>query len=214
MKLTVLIPLLCLFCFAAAAQTTQQNVYWVRLYMQYALTSKLELHVEVDERRRLDNNNHVQFISHNHLRWLINSKAAIAGGVSYSYVNGLKEIRPFQEFHYRMPIHKKVEIGHRFRTEQRWLQNADKTDYRFRSRWRYRLHCNYKPNEKWVFKVIDEVMTHTDAFDQNRIYGGVEHKFNPHISLEMGYMRLFQKRNETAKLKSNIFRATVLLKFF
>lgn len=182
--------------------------------MQYALKSKLELHVEVDERRRLDNNNHVQFISHNHLRWWINSKAAIAGGVSYSYANGLKEIRPFQEFHYRMPITKTIEISHRFRTEQRWLQNANKEDYRFRSRWRYRLQCSYMPNKRWILKAIYEVMTHTDAFDQNRLYSGVEYKFNAHISLEMGYLSILQKRSETAKLKSDIFRTTVLFKIF
>ena len=212
MKLTVFTTVLCLFCQIATAQTTQQNVYWVRLYVQYAFTNKLELHVEADERRRLDNNDHVQFITHNHLRWWINPKAAIAGGLSFSYAGGLKEIRPFQEFHYRMPITKTIEISHRFRTEQRWLQNANKEDYRFRSRWRYRLQCNYQPNKKWVFKTIDEVMTHTDLFDQNRIYGGVEYKFNPRISLEMGYLRILQKRNETAKLKSDIFRTTVLLK--
>ena len=214
MKLTVFTTVLCLFCQIATAQTTQQNAYWVRLYVQYAFKNKLELHVQADERRRLDNNDHVQFISHANLRWWINSKADIGGGVSYSYANGLMEIRPFQEFHYRMPITKTIEISHRFRTEQRWLQNANKEDYRFRSRWRYRFQCNYQPNKKWVFKTIDEVMTHTDLFDQNRIYVGAEYKFTRHISLEMGYLRILQKRNETAKLKYNIFRTTVLLKIF
>jgi hypothetical protein len=59
---------------------------------------------------------------------------------------------------------------------------------------------------------IYEVMTHTDAFDQNRIYVGAEYRFTRHIFLEMGYLSILQKRSETAKLKSDIFRTTVLLK--
>ena len=37
-------------------------------------------------------------------------------------------------------------------------------------------------------------MYHQDDFDQNRIYGAVEYKFKKDLSLEMGSLKLHQKR--------------------
>ena len=124
-------------------------------------------------------------------------------GLTYSAVwQGIlaaPEWRPFQEFYFYQKLNDKARLTHRLRTEQRWFHNY-KTDvltegYNFKFRFRYMLRFDYKLSDKWVFKLSDELMYHTDDFDQNRIYGGFEYKFAKTASIELGYLKLYQKRS-------------------
>lgn len=152
----------------------------------------------------------MQFITHTHLRWNIRKKTALATGLSYSLINGRFEIRPFQELHLRTPVNARWDIIHRLRSEQRWFQQPENEQFLLRYRYRYRLQINHKLNQKWILKLADEWMTHTDAFDQNRIYAGIEFRWVAHFSIETGYLHIKQRRTATQRLESNTLRTTLL----
>lgn len=105
------------------------------------------------------------------------------------------EWRLFQEFYFYQKLNDKARLTHRFRTEQRWFHDY-KTDvlterYNFKFRLRYMLRFDYKLSEKWVFKLSDELMYHTDDFDQNRLFDDFIYQFTKESNIQFGYMNIF-----------------------
>lgn len=185
------------------AQITHQSTYWARFYVRVKLDDKWSVQTELDNRRFFGENKQLQFITHTHLHRKLGNNTE--GSIGFTYSNSwqgnlaVPELRPFQEFYFFNKIKDRWRITHRFRTEQRWFRNF-KTDvltegYNFKFRFRYMLRAEYRLSEKWLLRVNDELMYHHDDFDQNRYYGGVEYKFLKDLSLEIGYLKVYQKRS-------------------
>lgn len=115
------------------------------------------------------------------------------------------ENRIYQEAILRQKIGK-VGIMHRFRYEQRWIENAA-----FRTRFRYALFLNIPLNSKelaakgsWYIQIYDEIFINGETwedsieyFDRNRFYLGLGNRISPNLALQLGFMD--QKFNQGSK---------------
>ncbi len=195
-------------CLYVNAQVIYQQSYWTRLYVRVKLNDKWSWQIQGDNRQFFGENKQLQFIAHTHIHRKFSKNTEGSLGLTYSEVwqgiLAVPEWRPFQEFYLYQKLTDKARLTHRFRTEQRWFHNYAKdvfgteiltSGYNFKFRFRYMLRFDYKLTDKWLLKLSDEVMYHTDDFDQNRLYGGFEYKFKKDLSFELGYMKLYQKRS-------------------
>ncbi len=203
-------------------QVTHQQAYWTRLYVRVKLDEKWSWQIEADNRRFFGENQQLQFIAHTHVHRKLGKNTEGSLGFTFSEVwQGnlpVPEFRPFQEFYIFQPLNSLLRLSHRIRTEQRWFRNykneALTEGYNFKFRFRYRPQLDYKLSEKWGLKINDELMYHHDDFDQNRIYGSLEYKFNKGLSLEIGYLKVYQKRaNNKGYFDRDNLRVTVYKDF-
>ena len=99
----------------------------------------------------------------------------------------VNEHRIYQQFISKQAIGK-IKIQHRYRFEQRFIEDD------FKLRYRYFLSLNIpllKTNEKYYISAYNEIFVNANqenTFDRNRIYGGLGYKLNSNIKLELGYM--------------------------
>jgi len=99
------------------------------------------------------------------------------------------EHRIYQQFITRQKF-KNLSIQHRYRFEQRFIEED------FKLRLRYFLGLNYILSNKEVLNntlylsMYNEIFLNTENnyFDRNRIYGGVGYRFNSKIRTEIGFM--------------------------
>lgn len=105
--------------------------------------------------------------------------------------NTVNEHRIYQQFSTKQKIGK-LNIGHRYRFEQRFVSEN------FKMRFRYFLSLKYplkqkEGNYKWYASAYNEVFlnTKTTVFDRNRLFGGIGYKLNKTLRIELGYMNQF-----------------------
>ena len=98
----------------------------------------------------------------------------------------INEHRIFQQFITRQKIGK-VGVQHRYRFEQRFVQED------FKLRFRYFLGLTYPLSEQFYLSNYNEIFLNTvqNAFDRHRLYGGLGYKISDKIKVEMGYMNQF-----------------------
>ena len=104
----------------------------------------------------------------------------------------VNEHRIFQQFTTKQKIGK-VSLSHRYRFEQRFVEDN------FKMRLRYFLGINiplqYKEDEKnpLYLSMYNEIFLNTESavFDRNRVFGGFGYKFSNTLRLELGYMNQF-----------------------
>ncbi len=105
----------------------------------------------------------------------------------------LNEHRIFQQFITRQDIGR-FKLQHRYRFEQRWIENQD-----LKFRFRYFLALNLLLNnsdmtDKTAYlSLYNEIFLNHEGnvFDRNRLYGGVGFKLNKIARFELGYMNQF-----------------------
>jgi len=104
----------------------------------------------------------------------------------------VEEHRIFQQFTTKQKVGK-IGISHRYRFEQRFVEED------FKMRFRYflgvKIPLQYKEDQKnpLYFSVYNEIFlnTNTSIFDRNRVYGGLGYEFSKALRLELGYMNQF-----------------------
>ncbi|AEH00739.1 DUF2490 domain-containing protein [Lacinutrix sp. 5H-3-7-4] len=104
----------------------------------------------------------------------------------------VNEHRIFQQFTTKQKVGK-VGLSHRYRFEQRFVEDD------FKMRFRYFLGINiplqYKEdgNNPLYLSAYNEIFLNTESsvFDRNRLYGGLGYKFSKSLKLELGYMNQF-----------------------
>ena len=125
--------------------------------------------------------------------------------ISQNYVPALNEKTRVNEHRIYQQFINKHKIGilkvqHRFRFEQRWIK-APLVETFFTMRARYFLSLNIPLNNKQVVdntlyaSVYNELFINlkNNAFDRNRLYGGLGYKINDGLRFELGYMNQFFK---------------------
>ncbi len=104
----------------------------------------------------------------------------------------INEHRIYQQFITKQSIGK-FKLQHRYRFEQRFVEED------FRLRFRYFLGINYpilraeNSGQEWYLSMYNEIFLNTvqNAFDRNRLYGGLGYKVSEKLKFEIGYMNQF-----------------------
>ena len=113
--------------------------------------------------------------------------------------NPVVENRMYQEALFSNTIWKRLLLTHRFRYEQRWVEDQD-----FRTRYRYNLFVNIPVNNEtlvkdtWYFAFYNELFINGERkignnrsvqfFDRNRTYLGLGYTVNTKVRFQVGWM--------------------------
>lgn len=86
--------------------------------------------------------------------------------------------------------------------------------YHFKMRYRYRAQVDWKINASWSLKLSDELIAHSTNFDQNQAYIGLQFTIKKDCFIELGYLNMVQKRNNSiGYLDRNNLRLTLFKDF-
>ncbi len=98
----------------------------------------------------------------------------------------VNEHRIFQQFITKQSIGK-VNVQHRYRFEQRFVEDD------FKLRFRYFLGLSYPLTDQFYLSSYNEIFINTvqNAFDRHRLYGGLGYKVSSQVKVELGYMNQF-----------------------
>jgi len=104
----------------------------------------------------------------------------------------INEHRVFQQFTSKQSVGQ-VELNHRYRFEQRFVEDD------FKLRFRYFLSLNVPLNKSEIidktlyYSAYNEIFLNTEnsVFDRNRLYSGLGYKLNTALKFEIGYMNQF-----------------------
>jgi len=162
------------------------------------------------------------------INYLISRKMTVTAGYGYfeskpffkpDNFSTTYENRIYEQFSYNEKI-KRLQINQRFRLEQRWINRAGNTD--FKSRFRTRLWLRYPINHKEMVSntlfltSFDEIMFNLqgDAFNQNRLLGGLGYQVNKDIRFESGYLKNYLRGRNFDRIWLMLFINTDLRKVF
>ena len=191
-----------------------QGLYWIRYQNQLNITPKFYWINETDNRRFFHPDVENQLIMHSRLHYL-KDRWAFGAGLTFSWIyaqipeNGFShstaEVRPVIEGAYEFPAGK-VLIQQRLRIDNRFIEESQDQSvwkdsfYVFRIRYRLQARIPLKINDDgattiWL-RLSEEIMLNSkeNTFDQNRIYASTEFVLNKKLTLETGYIFIYQQR--------------------
>jgi hypothetical protein len=191
-----------------------QALYWIRYQNHLNITPKFYLNNEIDNRRFFHPDVENQFIIHSRLHY-VKDRWNFSAGLSFSWIyaqipeNGYShstaEVRPVIEGAYEFPV-RKVLIQQRVRIDNRFIEESqdqsvwENSFYVFRFRYRLQARIPLKANDDGAttisLRLSDEIMLNNkkNTFDQNRIYVSTEFVLNKKLTLETGYIFIYQQR--------------------
>ena len=197
-----LIKILCVYLFllpvtVAAQQDGTGN--WLMYFGTNKVSDKFSIHTEVQYRNHsITPNNIEQLLLRTGLNYHFSKKASVTAGYGYitSYLNesenngpDIREHRIWEQFILTNRVGR-VKFEHRYRIEQRFIE-----DY-YRDRFRYRLmlfiplNNNELIKNTWFIGLYDEIFIKTENkfFDRNRLYGALGYIFNKDLSVQAGML--------------------------
>ncbi len=172
------------------------------------VSDKFSVHTEIQYRNHtLTPNNTEQLLLRTGLNYHFSEKAFVTAGYAYipSYVYDSEQSAPeteehriWQQFILTNKIGR-VKFEHRYRIEQRWV------DQDYKNRFRYRLMLFIPLNKPKIEKgslfigLYDEVFVNTKKtfFDRNRLYGALGYQFSKSTGVQLGMMH--QQVNDFGK---------------
>lgn len=213
------------------AQTKEQAV-WFSILNTTKINDHWGLQFDIQFRSADDVKYMRNFLFRSAIAYAFNKKNNVSIGHSESDTNSgpapytsLTEHRINEQYIHNESI-KSIAITNRFRLEQRFIEKTPTTSV-FSQRFRYSLRVliplakQGSSFKKGLFATVqDEVFINVQnkdkingsLFDQNRAYAGIGQRFSPKIDMELGYMKLFQKRSST-DLSSSIVQLAFFTRF-
>lgn len=217
-------------CFGQKEVVSQWNG-WYMYFGNHRLTEQWGLHTEYQWRRSEIIKKWQQSLARVGVDYRVNNQIMVSGGYGYiiSFPYGEQPIaHKFDEHRIWQQLilnHSsgRVYFNHRYRLEQRWLENViddgngeTTTDgYRYANRVRYRFMVNVplnnstmQPNTLFI-SVYDEVFLGfgkniaLNILDQNRLYGALGYQFSNAGNVQFGY--LFHKviKGDGVRMENN-----------
>ena len=215
---------LVLFSFSSFGQALQKTIIKQSLSSfaystTFELSPKWNLNTEFQERIFLDPVRQSQLFVKSQVNFSPLKDLTFGTGFAY-YLNSpgdpefassfkVPEIRLNHELGYRHKF-KNLIIGHRYRMEERFirkrLNDALIDGYRFVERLSYMvsLECNLvrskTKDHNLSLKLSDGIYINSNGgiiyntFDQNRFYAGLNYQLIKNLSVELGYINMFQQR--------------------
>jgi hypothetical protein len=190
---------LTLLFFSVSTFSQEETGNWLMYFGTNRVSDKFSVHTEIQYRNHTVNPNNIeQLLLRTGLNYHFSNKASVSTGYAYitSYIfesdeksPETKEHRIWQQFILTNKIGR-VKFEHRYRIEQRWI-NQD-----YKNRFRYRLMLFIPLNEQIIEKgtlflgLYDEIFINTEEpyFDRNRLYGALGYQFNKSTSVQAGMM--------------------------
>lgn len=223
-KLTIL----ALFFYAAGfAQTRQDQRVWFAYVGQYKVSEKWGYHIEAQFRMDNELEQNLQNLYRVGGIYYLSPKANVTAGYSLiktfsaSSDDYFGENRIWEQYQYNNKwAEGKNAMLHRFRLEQRWVEqllpDGNKTNYQNRLRYLNRnlFHItNLKSEKEEIYAVVQNEAfvnlgnnkVNSKFFDQNRFLAGLGLNYNNNIRLELGYMNHFI----TSSSGNNVMNHTV-----
>ena len=128
------------------------------------------------------------------------------------------ENRIYQEALLPQKIGSRVFLRHRFRYEQRWVENQD-----FRTRFRYALFANVPLNGTtldkgaWYLSAYNEIFINgerdigdgrtVEVFDRNRLYGAIGYSLSDTLKIQGGYMYQYTDSIEKGQIQLSLHQS-------
>lgn len=175
---------------------------WLIYIGNKKLNSKWNIHNEVQYRNYNAIGNLEQLLLRTGLGYNISEKNNILLGYGYilseNYVGNtddktsVNEHRVFQQYTTKQNIGK-VKLSHRYRFEQRFVEE----DFKLRFRYFLSLNIPLKYNESgespFYLSAYNEIFLNSKSsiFDRNRVYGGLGYNLSKNVKIELGYMNQF-----------------------
>jgi len=154
------------------------------------------------------------------------------GGLTFSWIYAQKpengydhstaEVRPVVEASYEVPIGK-IFLQNRIRIDNRFIEESqdqsvwEESFYVFRIRYRILTRIPLKVNDEGVSTIMlrlsEEIMFNNkeNTFDQNRVYVSGEFYLSKALTLELGYIFIYQQRFSTDEFYSrNVIRFSLM----
>jgi hypothetical protein len=197
-KTAALVTMLMLPIFTIAQDSNFGN--WMIYFGNKQLNSKWNLHHEVQYRNYNAIGDLEQLLLRTGLGYNLTDNTNILMGYGYilseNYIANtdekfqVNEHRIYQQLITKQKF-KNITIQHRYRFEQRFVEDD------FKLRFRYFLGVNAplskKETNKWYLSAYNELFINTESsvFDRNRLYGGLGYKISNSVRMELGYMNQF-----------------------
>ena len=104
----------------------------------------------------------------------------------------VNEHRIYQQFITKQKLGR-VGLQHRYRYEQRFVEDVFKMRFRYFLGITVSLWKNETSPQELYLSIYDEVFLNTkrEVFDRNRLYGGLGYRLNESLRFEAGYMNQF-----------------------
>jgi Protein of unknown function (DUF2490) len=193
-----LIPLLLLLPVSAFAQKDETG-NWLMYFGLNRVSDKLSIHTEVQYRNHtIVPNNIEQLLLRTGINYHFSDKAFVT--VGYAFVSTYEfeseqkepefvEHRIWQQFILTNKLDR-VKFEHRYRIEQRWVNNE------YSNRFRYRLMLFVPLNKPQMEKgalflgIYDEIFLNTkkEFFDRNRFYAAMGYQLNKTTNIQAGML--------------------------
>ena len=184
---------------------------WLIYIGNKKLNSKWNIHNEVQYRNYNAIGDLEQLLLRTGIGYNITEKNNILLGYGYilseNYVGNtddklsVNEHRVFQQYTTKQNIGK-VKLSHRYRFEQRFVEE----DFKLRFRYFLSLNIPLKYNESgespFYLSAYNEIFLNSKSsiFDRNRVYGGLGYNVNKSVRIELGYMNQFFETNSRDQL--------------
>lgn len=216
MKKTILTFLFSLFILSSFSQTVSQNSGWLMFLNSTKFNDKWGLHLDI-QLRTADNWDGIRnFLFRPGLTYYIDKNSNATAGyllantflkVQGTTNNVLTEHRIWEQYIYAHRI-KPVYAQHRFRLEQRFIENAGGDVFSQRLRYFVRFVLPLVESaESFVegpfvalqnelfFNIQNKDKLNGKLFDQNRAYGAAGYRFSKRFDMEVGYLNQFVNGN-------------------
>lgn len=174
---------------------------WVLLFGNKNITEKLNWHHEVQYRNYNAIGDLEQLLLRTGLGFKVDDKANLLMG--YGFIRSenynieatkdvINEHRIFQQLITKQSVNK-LRFQHRYRFEQRFVEDDFKLRFRYFLGLAYPLWKDESSPRELYFSMYNEIFLNTkkDVFDRNRLYGGLGYRLNEMFRFELGYMNQF-----------------------
>lgn len=200
MKNTILLIILFLIIYSTTAQETGEDKLgaWYMYSGTHRVSDKLSIKSGAQIREYETTNNLNTLLLLTGLSYKVNSNIVTTMGYGYlnfdsSYFdlpdeNNTNEHRLFEQVSLKNKIWK-LQLEHRYRLEQRFLDYSERKDTQHRTR--YRLQVTLPLNDTFFVNIYDEIFLNlqNDIFSQNRLYTALGMKINKNSKIQFGYLK-------------------------
>jgi hypothetical protein len=220
----VLTPLMLLLCAPVqlgAQQTGEEELgAWYMYFGMNRLAERWSLHTEAQWRFYEVDRNFNQLLLRTGINYHIDKNAIATLG--YAYIdtdptfednltqgvpfagNQISENRIFQQFIMTNKVWE-FNFEHRYRLEQRFINNQGENDTRHRAR--YRLQLTLPLTDTFFINFYDEIFINLqdDLFDQNRLYAALGVRITENSSIQIGYLKNHFRTTDFDRLQFALF---------